>query len=126
MEALIALALTTCAFLGMAWLQHRTVTATAESLTRAADVLERVHAAQGLRIEALENRLMAHDWATYAQLQNNVAGETEKFLSLVEAGVLRKPPSTEPGDPGYGATAEEQMAEALRSRGVDLEGPTVN
>lgn len=79
--------------------------------------LERVVLAQSARIEALENRLLSHRWQDYAQLQNDVIGETQRFLEAWGAA--------DPRGEAYGERPEEMREAAAVAEGIDLEGPII-
>jgi hypothetical protein len=107
--ALIALAVVTVAsILGTVILAFRLHSQTEQ-------VHHAIHVANGARIEALENKLLAHSWQDYANLQHT-PGATDRAAAILSQGFdpTRSPES-------YGETADDVLEQQLRDSGASLD-----
>jgi hypothetical protein len=66
----------------------------------------------------LQNRLLAHTWGEFAQLQEVPSHTAQTVTALNSFGEART-------EAAYGESQEDIVDAFLRDNGIDLEGPTV-
>lgn len=71
------------------------------------------------RISELENRVMAHTWGEYAQLQTNVPDHTDKAVHALSTFGSQRP------DQAHGETEADLVERWFEENGADVEGPTI-
>lgn len=71
------------------------------------------------RISELENRLLAHTWGEYAQLQTNVPDHTDKAVSALNSFGGSRP------DEAHGESEQDLIDRYFQQSGADVEGPTI-
>ncbi len=70
-------------------------------------------------ITELQNRLAAHTWGEFAQLQNDVDSHTAQATRTVNSfGEARS-------EEAFGESEQDIVDQFLSDHGIDLEGPTV-
>lgn len=70
-------------------------------------------------ITELQNRVLAHSWTDFAQLQNDVAGHTQQTVNALNGfGEARS-------EEAFGESESDVVDQYLRDQGIDLEGPTI-
>lgn len=75
--------------------------------------------AQQTYITELQNRLGAHTWGEFAQLQNEVASHTGQTVAALNSfGESR-------AEEAYGESPQDIVESLLAGMGADYEGPTV-
>lgn len=75
--------------------------------------------AQQTYITELQNRLAAHTWGEFAQLQNGVDDHTSQTVRALNSfGEART-------DEAFGEDDKDIIEALLRDNGADLEGPTI-